>query len=394
MTASGWAWGRLSDVVSEIHAGYSVVAEDRPATAGEAAVLRTGAVIGGQFKPHEQKAVTHGVDRLRVRVRPDSVLMGRKNSAELVGSAVHVDREHGALYLSDLIWELKPAECIDSRWLACALQHGELPERVRISATGTQSTMKNLNRETVLALPVLIPPVKEQSAMADILRTWDDAIAATTRARALQRDSYAALVETLAAASTNMRALGSLTSQLSARNADGKFGRSDVMGVSNRRGLIPMREQTISSELGRYRMLPPKAFAYNPMRIDVGSIAMSRRSSDVIVSPDYVLFACNVSLLLPEYLNHVLATRRWRHDVSAGSSGSVRTRTYYDDLAAIRIHVPEVAEQARIAGALDAMQEEIALLDRQLELLREQKRGLAEKLLSGAIRVANRGRDD
>lgn len=387
MSTNGWLTGCIADVVSGIRSGFSAAGEDRVVQHGEVGVLKTGAVLGGAFNHQEHKAVTERPDRLRVSVRRNTVLVGRKNSAEMVGAAVHVDEDHPRLFLSDLLWEIQPSPGIDSRWLAYALQTEETHQRIRLSATGTQSTMKNLNRETFLSLALRIPPSAEQRKIAKILHSWDDAIESISRGRHASVSRYAARVDSLAGLALGGHRLGEATRELTRRNTELKLDRTRVMGVSNKRGIIPMREQTKSADLSRYQVLPPRAFAYNPMRIDVGSIAMSRLDHDVIVSPDYVLFACDPAALLPEYLDHVIQTRRWRHDVAAGASGSVRTRTYYDDLAAIRIHLPTVAEQTQITRLLDAMRDEIALLDRKTELLREQKRGLAQKLLTGEIRV-------
>lgn len=184
----------------------------------------------------------------------------------------------------------------------------------------------------------------------------------------------------------NLRHLSETTRPLTKRN-QGELARSKVMGVSNKEGLVPMRTQTIADDISRYLVLPPKSFAYNPMRINVGSIAMSQKVGNVLVSPDYVLFECLSGKLLPEYLGHALRTRWWRHQVNAGGSGSVRTRTYYNDLAAISIHTPPIADQALIAQVLDAAEAEIGLVERKIDLLRTQKRGLMQKLLTGEVRV-------
>jgi hypothetical protein len=84
---------------------------------------------------------------------------------------------------------------------------------------------------------------------------------------------------------------------------------------------VPMREQTIADDISRYKRLPPRAFAYNPMRINVGSIAMNDGAEEVLVSPDYVVFACNVEGLDPDYLDHLRKTRWWGHYINSGGSG-------------------------------------------------------------------------
>lgn len=62
-------------------------------------------------------------------------------------------------------------------------------------------------------------------------------------------------------------------------------------------------------------------------------------------------------------------------------------RIYYDDLARMKLELPSYAEQRRIASLLDAADREIDLLRKQLEAVKEQKKGLMQKLLTGQVRV-------
>jgi type I restriction enzyme S subunit len=73
--------------------------------------------------------------------------------------------------------------------------------------------------------------------------------------------------------------------------------------------------------------------------------------------------------------------------VTSVGNGSVRIRIYYDDLARLHLKLPSLPEQRRIAAVLNAADREITLLQRQLSLLREQKKGLMQKLLTGEVRV-------
>ncbi|WP_082386770.1 restriction endonuclease subunit S [Actibacterium sp. EMB200-NS6] len=181
--------------------------------------------------------------------------------------------------------------------------------------------------------------------------------------------------------------LAAVTHELTARNGAKGFGRDYVMGVTKAQGVVPMREQTIAGDISRYKRLPPRAFAYNPMRINVGSIAMNERDEEVLVSPDYVVFACNADGLDPDYLDHLRKTSWWAHYINSGGSGSVRQRTYYDDLAALKLPLPELDEQKAIAAALNTARDDLAATEREIEAVTRQKRGLMQKLLTGEWRV-------
>jgi type I restriction enzyme S subunit len=213
------------------------------------------------------------------------------------------------------------------------------------------------------------------------------AIEKTDRLIATKSDQISQARERLVGHSTSKHTrLRDATRESLARNGTA-LGREQIMGVTNDRGMRPMREETIAASIDRYKIVRPRAFAYNPMRLNVGSIAMSPFDRDVLVSPDYVVFECDESKLLPDYLNHLRRTRHWASFFDVAGSGSVRVRIYYDDLAAFTFPLPSIEEQRRAVAVLDTATTEIDVLTRYADALRRQKRGLMQKLLTGEWQV-------
>ncbi|WP_164479493.1 restriction endonuclease subunit S [Methylocystis rosea] len=256
--------------------------------------------------------------------------------------------------------------------------------------------LPKINRPDLEGIEVFIPPVSQQRKIAEILRTWDETIEKLEVLRALKARRLEAFRDELLfgargnarrSADWPLRRLGDVTCELTTRNNDMVLARELVMGITNSRGIVPMREQTIADDISRYKLLPPRAFAYNPMRINVGSIAMNGDEQTVLVSPDYVVFACNAGGIEADYLDHIRQTRWWLHHVNSGGTGSVRQRTYYDDLAALHLPLPEPNEQAAIIAVLNSAKAEIAATERMLDVIARQKRGLMQKLLTGEWRV-------
>jgi Restriction endonuclease S subunits len=62
-------------------------------------------------------------------------------------------------------------------------------------------------------------------------------------------------------------------------------------------------------------------------------------------------------------------------------------RTYYDDLAAMKLPLPQLDEQREILRVLNAARDEVTKTAQQIEALTRQKRGLMQKLLTGEWRV-------
>jgi len=111
--------------------------------------------------------------------------------------------------------------------------------------------------------------------------------------------------------------------------------------------------------------------------------------SDAIVSPAYVVLqpTCLVDSLFAAFW---FKSNRMVHLFWAYSHGLTddRLRLYAKDFSMIPVMVPEnVDEQRAIAEVLKTAQQEIGWLKQLRELIRKQKRGLMQKLLTGQIRV-------
>ena len=160
------------------------------------------------------------------------------------------------------------------------------------------------------------------------------------------------------------------------------------MGVKKEDGIVPMVERLVAADISRYKLVRNNWFAYNPMRLNIGSIARWQGESDVLVSPDYVVFRClersMPTTLLPEYFDSFRGSRQWDAFVSEAGDGGVRVRIYYRDIAQLQLALPDVEEQQKIAECLDSLDDLIAAEGWKLETLRQHKQGLMQQLFPQA----------
>lgn len=285
-------------------------------------------------------------------------------------------------------------ETVSSDFLVYYL-NSEVGQR-RLRGLHVGSSMLHINTSELAEYRIPLPTMPEQVEIVEVLGTWDEAIAKAkmlcdAKERRLEGLRLGLLFRAMLIrrphANWKRKRLSEVTVELTERNADMSLSRDSVMGVTNSKGIVPMREQTVAEDISRYKRLPPRAFAYNPMRINVGSIAMNESDKDVLVSPDYVVFACKSGGMEPGYLNHLRKTRWWTHHITSGGSGSVRQRTYYDDVAALDLPLPEIDEQQEIVRVLDTAANDLVTTELMMGALVRQKRGLMQKLLTGEWRV-------
>ena len=157
----------------------------------------------------------------------------------------------------------------------------------------------------------------------------------------------------------------------------------EVMGVTKAEGIIPMEERVIAADRARYKIVSKNWFAYNPMRLNIGSIARWHGQRDILVSPDYVVFRCIEDQeigMTPDFLDHFRTSDSWQEFVTESGIGSVRIRIYYKDIAQLKLHIPKIAEQQKVAACLSSLDELIAALARKVDALKTYKKGLMQQL--------------
>ncbi|MBR9802942.1 hypothetical protein GYB59_15180 [bacterium] len=257
------------------------------------------------------------------------------------------------------------------------------------------STILHVNTKDLKRFRIPLPPLPEQNKIAAILSTWDRAIELTEQLIAAKKKRKQALMQQLLTGKVRLPGfskskwkqchLDDVAKNSTRRNGVPNDDRT-VYSVTNSVGMVPMDEGIIGESIDRYKTVSRFDFAYNPMRINVGSIAMWDGDEDVLVSPDYVVFRCS-SKLDAQFLNHFRGTHYWRHFVTRAGGGSVRVRIYFSDLGRMKLNLPPIEEQRAIADVLNTQDAEIGLLTRKLEALIRQKKGLMQQLLTGKIRT-------
>ena len=149
---------------------------------------------------------------------------------------------------------------------------------------------------------------------------------------------------------------------------DKEFG---ILGVNNIDGLFDAYTEKGGKINQSYKKMETNELAYNPYRINVGSIGMktSFHKNDYI-SPAYVVFRCNESLN-PEYLYKLLKTNTFDKIINENTTGSVRQNLKFDTLKNIRIPLPPLSEQNQILETYNKKIQQADELDQKAKELEE-----------------------
>ncbi|RXW89126.1 restriction endonuclease subunit S [Enterococcus faecium] len=155
--------------------------------------------------------------------------------------------------------------------------------------------------------------------------------------------------------------------------------------VSNKAGLISQTEQFDGSRLDdlektNYKFVEPNEFAYNPARVNVGSIAFNNLGMTVIVSSLYVVVKMSEDLD-NEFILQFIKSPTFIKEVKRNTEGSVREYLFYENFANIKFpFTRNKEEQQKIGSFFKQLDNTIALHQRKLDLLKETKKGFLQKM--------------
>ena len=220
-----------------------------------------------------------------------------------------------------------------------------------------------------------IPDKEEQKKIAALLSLIDQRISIQTKVIEDLKKLKSAFCEKMYDESNPNTRLADIIEQQSIRNKAGEDLK--VLSVSNRYGFVKQSEQfedrTIASEdTSNYKIVALNDFAYNPARINVGSIARLKNFENGIVSPMYICFRCKGSVL-PEFLEPFFSTKYFSLEMGKRLEGSVRMCLSFEGLCNIPINIPSYEEQTETAKKVNALSEKLRLEESYSILLSAQK---------------------
>ena len=153
-----------------------------------------------------------------------------------------------------------------------------------------------------------------------------------------------------------------------------------MFSVTNDRGFVPQSEQfegrdMVGEDIKAYKIIHTNDFAYNPARINVGSIAMYTGEKPCMISSLYVCFKTTKEVN-NEWLMQLLKTPKMNYYYNVNGEGGVRVYLFYPNFARIRMSIPIIEEQKKIAKLLNLIDERIATQNKIIDKLQSLIKGI------------------
>ena len=166
-----------------------------------------------------------------------------------------------------------------------------------------------------------------------------------------------------------------------------------VYSVSNTLGLVKaedFRDNVIYSEdTSNYTIVEQGMFAYNPARLNIGSLAWLKTDQPGLVSPMYVVFSINKARITPEFLFLHLKSKYVIGRINSLTESGARFRFDYDRWDLIEIPVPPIPVQKEIVKLLCTFTELQITLQSELEARKKQAEYYASRLFDLSVPCIN-----
>ena len=285
--------------------------------------------------------------------------------------------------------------CIRSKENTIYLYNLLLRKKKEIISKYLQGGQGNLSANLIKQLSLIIPPQKEQKAIANCLSTWDKAITKQIqliRAKQLQKKALAQQLLTgnnrLPRFSEEWLSIkgGELFTSISNKNHYGSF---QVLSSTQDRGVIPRDLVGINIKFDKKSLI-------NYKKVEVGNFIISLRSFqggieysnyEGLISPAYTILK-EIRPISKDFYKEYLKTQDFIKRLNSIIYG-IRDgkQISYKEFATLKILYPPLKEQKAIAKILTTADKEIKVLQQQLEQLKLQKKGLMQLLLTGKKRL-------
>lgn len=300
--------------------------------------------------------------------------------------------------LNQHIFKVQAKSGVDGEWLYWALKH--VTNRIEAQSHGFKSTLVHVKKSDIDRQPISVPPLVEQRRIAKILSTRDRAIATSESLLVNAKKHIEGLLQKLliqpaARGDWVTRPIGELSERIQRRANEGE--ELPVLMISSGSGFVRQDEKYSRFMAGKsvenYIALDRGEFAYNKgnsKSYEFGCVFLLNTCERGLVPNVYVCFKLSSNLNAGFY-EHLFRADYLHDQLGALVNTGVRNNGLLNikpgDFLACKVPVPPLDVQHRIAEVLTTAEKWVAMLERDLELLKQEKAALISQLLTGKRRV-------
>jgi type I restriction enzyme, S subunit len=297
----------------------------------------------------------------------------------ILGNVVILQSEKKVLHNQRIgLITIKDRQTIAKYYLMYVLNSDSVRKNIKATASGT--TVRHTSPKKILELVIPLPTLDEQCKIAEILGAWDDAIALLEKLIAAKRKLKQGLMQQLLTGkkrfkefegseweTVRLKDITTINYGKSPKNIFSRDGQFPVYGTGGITGYTSTHIYDGESVIiGRK-----------------GTIDKVRYVSGRFWAIDTTYYLDFRQIVKAKWIYYFLSFTKLELLNEASGVPSLNRDTLYS----IKINLPSLPEQEKIASILSSADTEISALEKQLAAYKQQKRGLMQQLLTGKTRV-------
>ena len=268
----------------------------------------------------------------------------------------------------------------------------------RVMSMTAKSSVDSVRLEMISKMEIEYPSINEQETIANYFTSLDSQISASTSRLASLKQMKAASLQAM------FPQEGETVPKIRFKGFEGEWKKVsfkdftfhagtknrdnlplESYSISNEFGFIPQNEQfenggtMTQADKRMYYIVSPNSFAYNPARINVGSLGYYEGKEDVIVSSLYEVFKTD-DTICDNFLLYWFKTDIFQKMIEQFQEGGVRLYFFYDKMCKCSLMRPSLAEQQAIASYFTSLDRQISLQSQRLEKLKQIKSACLDKM--------------
>jgi type I restriction enzyme S subunit len=407
-----WEKDILKTRIDSIDSGWSPQCEEYPALNEEWGVLKTTAVVWEGFNQNANKKLPEKLEpRPNLQVVKEDILITRAGPTSRVGVTVYVNEVRSKLMLSDKLIRLKVNYITSSLFLSISLGNRDAQKQLVSKSSGLAESQTNISQKILLNTKLLFPKLPEQKKIASFLSAVDEKIQQLTKKKALLEQYKKGVMQQLFSGQLRFKdengkaypdweekRLGGIVEIMTDFVAAGSFEslRNNVTVYDElnhalyvrltdlRHGLkhksLKYVDKSSFEFLAKSNLYGGELLLAN-IGANVGDVyLMPFNIGHATIAPNMIVIRENINKFHSTYLFYHLNSHGGKKEINKAISGSGQPKLSKTDFKKLKLKLPSLFEQQKIATYLSGIDTKIESVNTKITQTQTFKKGLLQQL--------------
>lgn len=370
-------------------------------------VTRIETISTGEINYAKVGHIQNSVGYEDFRMQKGDILYSHINSLSQIGKVAYYNGKKEIYHGMNLLL-LRANQCLNKQYLYYMLLTTYMRHMAQVIAKPAVN-QASISTRDLKKIKIPVPPLPEQQKIAEVLSTWDKAIEKQSQLIEKLELRKKGLMQKLLTGKKRLPGfnipwkkiklgeMGNTYNGLSGKNKDdfeqGNAKFIPYINVFSNEKIDVNNLQCVKinpedqQNMVKYGDIFFTVSSETPDEVGMASVLLEHLDNTYLNSFCFGYRLKDFSTLSPFFAAYLFRTEHFRHYMNILAQGSTRFNLSKKEVMKLRINIPVIKEQITIYKVLNTADREIELAQQKLDILRQQKHGLMQQLLTGKKRV-------